>query len=269
MTAKRAIKQKTYRIDIAVIRDEFDVRVHGLDPERVEHFRQIYEAGGKVDPPKVTFKTKTLVEGRHRKAGAIAAGLTSLEVYFIPEKSRKELLFLAAAENEKTSRPLTQADLEFTIRQLLQEGATQAEIYKRWSHYPKAMLRRFIQNAQSRIHSAKVQQGLKILAEGKLNLEQVAKQVGLSERSLKASLSSRRRQTAKKSTAGVKSKLTKSAQSFGAVVRGNLTTTLDRVRDQELSREEAEDIIGHMESQLSRLSNQIKDWRKRLASIKS
>jgi predicted DNA-binding protein (UPF0251 family) len=176
---------------------------------------------------------------------------------------------LAFQENEGGSLPPSQADIEFTIQQLLEEGVTQADIALGMPTLHKSMVRRYIQNARSRIAAAKIKHAIRLIAGGNTTIQQAAEKVNIPVADLKNALSKDRKKTGDSAIGALKSKLTKSFRSTSGTVRGNMTTTIDRMKDGEITEKVAEDIVAHIEDHAHRLSQSVKDWRRRFEAAKS
>ncbi|MGH7175613.1 MAG: hypothetical protein ACREGR_04630, partial [Minisyncoccia bacterium] len=128
-------KKNVVLLAIADLRMTYDVR-RELNDDRVFHFMEIYEGGGEVPPIEVVRGTMEIHDGRHRKAALDYLNRKHAECVLVEPMEFADQLIDAFGQNGSDSPvPPTRADITFVMRQLLEQGVTNAEVQKRFTKY--------------------------------------------------------------------------------------------------------------------------------------
>lgn len=253
-------------IGIDKLTENFFVR-SGLNDDHVIHLASLYEGGTKLPPIKITRENNIIVDGRHRIAALRLLDKKAVDVEWIDKSDKVDLLVDALRSNIGGPLPPTNADITFTIRQMLEHGATQSLIMKELSNnWPPAVVRRFYSDAQSALTKERVMKAKTAIIERNMTVLEAAAEFKIKPDILKAAMMSSKKKRA--SSAEIKGLLTTIFRSRGASMGMAMRKVLRQLEDGDLSWKSVEQILQHLEKCTKSTVQSARDWERRLLAAK-
>ncbi len=272
---KRASVVET--IPIANISNKFDVR-EALDDDRVLYLAELYENGVEIDPikvikigqNKVDDDIYAFVDGRHRAAARALLNLPQIDAYVV-ENDDADMVDLYAESlraNYGGAKPPTREDIRHTIQRMLETGAKSNRIREALDFIPLSFLRKYISDAQSRIHKHRLSQALVAIANG-AKLAEAAEQYGVDLETLKAAVTGQRKKAGRAGSAALefKSYVTKALRTANFGIAGKIKFLLQQIEEGEVPVKVGEEVIEAWEAHLDSSKHRIRDWRERLLAV--
>src|SRR3989344_2561813 len=168
--------RKAVPIKLSQIQETFFVRAE-LNEGRVQFFRGRFEADADVDPIIVTRKTFQLVSGRHRCAGATAAGKEEIIGFLIDEAPLVDLIVEGFKSNVGGPLPPSPADFNHTLRLLLEQGVSRRRILDMLGEstgLPRKLLIRHLDDVQSDMAKTRLARAVEAVTDGGFSVPQAA-----------------------------------------------------------------------------------------------
>ena len=260
------MKNKTAVMKLNDIKETFYVRV-ALSEEHVLRFAELYEHKAEVPLIKVTEGTMQLIDGRHRKAAMLLYGLTEAEVELVAEAEFPELIIQALKANVGGSLPPSKADIQLTIKILLEKKVTQKWIISQIHEmvgFPKSLVRRWLDNVHSELSKAKKVRALNAVTEGGMTVPDAAKEFGVDPETIKDAIRGKRKKAGELGANAIKGGITTKFKSLWAS-NGRLLRKLSQgYEDGEVTKECLQDVLAHIEHQVKNLTDNSLAWQRRL-----
>jgi hypothetical protein len=161
------------------------------------------------------------------------------------------------------SLPPNKGDIEHVIQELLNRGVPKKDLADNLSMLPGKLVRKYLNDVESRMQRAKLSKAATAVVEGGLNVPTAASQYNVEEKDLRAILT---KNTKSKTRGGVDEIM----KEFSMRFRGNGNSTaavlrkvLDMYRDGDISHKQVLTIFGHLDHLLKLEQRSVLGWRKR------
>lgn len=254
-------------VPIDSISEEFFVRTR-LNDDHVLHLASLYEAGSKL-PALLVARTDGLthpvVDGRHRLAALKLLNKKSADVEWMDEVNKGALLIRALENNVGGSLPPSNADIIYSIQQMIESGMVPSAIQKQLAEktkWPPSVLRRYITDALSNIHKSKLVKAKEAVLNQGMTVGEAAMAFKLKLDTLKGSLQGKAKR--KSGVAEFKGALTNIFRSRGGSMGAVMKKVQIRLEDGDISWNAVEQILDHCESCCKNTALSVRDWRRRL-----
>lgn len=235
---------KEVSLPISGLVEKFYVR-RILDDDTVINYALIYEADPERMPPIKVTPDWVVVDGRHRVAAALYAGLKEIKAIVIPTpEDFGELIVTAFTCNVGGAKPPTKQDITLTVKSLLQLGWSSAKIAKSLP-FPLSVARRYVSDTQTSIRRALINQALDAVNEQNLTLAQAAAKYGLEPQELKSRINSQRR-TGPIEVEAVKGNMSTRYKGYTLQNTLAINRVFDDYLDGQLSEVKVRDILTHL-----------------------
>lgn len=252
---------KTQEVRIDSIQTTFFVRKK-LDEDRVVQLALLMQNEAPVPPIRIT-EDFVLIDGRHRIEAAKLAGWATIKAEVVPSnKDRGELIAEAFSANVGGSAPPTRADILFTIQQLLQQGWGEARIAK-FFPFPKAVVRKYVNDTRSKIHDARVNQAVADVRDRGFTLLQAAENRDIEPEAIKAAMTKVSKKIANKEE--YKGNLTSRFRSLSRANAHLFEKLLEAHQDGEVSVDYVREVMDHTRELHVQAMRSFDGWEKRLA----
>ncbi len=238
----------------------FDVRAR-LDDDRVLFFAQLYEAGVEVEPLIIT-EEDHIIDGRHRREGALLADMKAIEVKITHETDRVKLIGEAFRRNYGGPLPPTHEDIEHTVSVLLGMKVGQNDIIEILS-LPRKIVRRLIADVISKDIQARKRRAVHAVLEGGLTVPKAAEQFGLDEKVLRQNLGGEKRKKSQMGLGELKSRLSREQLSQSKKNGELIKRSIDNYKDGEATESFVGEVIDHLLRLNSQARGRLEDWMKR------
>lgn len=251
------------------IQETFYVRLE-LKQDRVRYFREIIESGVEVDPIKVTLETKQLRDGRHRLGAYREVGIKEIRCELVEEEPRANLIIRALEDNMGGPLPPSGADINHTIRLLLEEGVSRKRIIDELSRrvsLPRNFLRRHIDDVQSEMAKVRLRLAVDAVVDGGLTVPQAAKRHNVNVDTLRAHLKNIKR---KKSTLGLdelKAGLSNRYKGLSNVNAALSKKLIADYRDGEATEKHVRNVLDHIAHLIDGMRKAHRGWIRRLEAL--
>jgi hypothetical protein len=235
---------KTQKIAITKLNADrkIDVR-RGLNADHVLYLAGLIEGGTRLPPPRVTGKTLTVVDGRHRIAAEDLLGHQEITVEFVSERSDADLIFAAIEANSGGALPPTVSDITHTIKQLLDLKVPVKDIVARLP-MPATIARKYLGYVRSNDNKDRVYRALEGIREGRITLTDAAKKHNVSPTLLKKALET------KKSAANIgslKSVISRRMRAVGAANGKNIKRVKEMIDEGEWTAQQGLEFMAHID----------------------
>jgi hypothetical protein len=261
---------KTVQVRVTDIRNVFDVR-RALDDDRVILFAEQMEAGVEFPPIEISKVDDewVFVDGRHRAGAAHLIGRETISAKVVPAKKGPEMLADAMRANWGGAKPPTRADIEHTIRRMLEAGAKNKDVYELLSFIPTSQVRNYVENALSGIRKVKLHEAQELVAEG-ISLETACHMTGVKLDALKDAIAGRKRKWGTGDSSIMAAQLQYFTRIYRSLITGiqkKLEHVMKLVEDSEMKPDSAMKIIEYWEEQANKQIFKIKDWKQRIQGV--
>jgi len=256
------------KFPLSEIEDTVFVRVN-LDEERVSFFMRLYEAGASVPPLEIT-EDKQMIEGRHRKAALVRMGLSEAACNVYRKMGREELTLRALAANFGGSQPPTQADINYTIKQLLEGGMTRLGAIrnvKDATGLPINLVKRTVDVILLRIKTEKVNEAVIAMVEDDLTAAAAAKKFGVEVVDVKSALTGKKRNPDKNDFESIKNALTSRFRSLSAANAKAFGSLMGQLVEKEVSADLVGQSLKHYGQLVKRMTHNHDELQKRFDAI--
>lgn len=259
-------------ISIASIDNKFDVR-RGLDDDRILFFAQMIDAGETLPPVDVIKNPDVpdgfiFIDGRHRAAAYSFLGRSEIEANIVPRQDVFEMFGAAMRSNYGGPKPPTRADIEYTIRRMIEEGATNTKVYEILDFIPKSALRKYIENVKSSLAKVRLKQAIDMVADGasiidaatkaKVEIEALREAIGGKGRTKKDPGSV---------AAEMKALIARVYKGAALSVYKRIEHIIRQIEDGELNGESGRKAVAEWEKVLTGQLGRIADWRARVNQV--
>ncbi len=182
------MSRKVQLVKIADLKTPCYVRKE-LDDDRVWQFALLFEKNAEVQPIDVTDELE-VVDGRHRIAGASLAGRETIAANVVGRMSHAEILSRAFRANTGGPKPPTKEDIFYTIVQLFAQRFTYQRIIEALEgpHFPPAVVRRYIDDAQSRLFKARLIEARRAVEEKRMSFDEAVARYNVKRAQLRAAM---------------------------------------------------------------------------------
>ena len=165
-------KKKSVVLPIDAINLTFFVRT-GIDDDRVLQLAALYEVGEEMDPVVITREHHELVDGRHRIAALDLLDRKEVECELIEDASQEELIGLAFKANTGGALPPTTADIEHTVRLLLDRKVLISKIIELLP-FPPSLTRKYVKGVQDKLRRTQLNRAVVAVADGEMTASAAA-----------------------------------------------------------------------------------------------
>jgi len=264
------MKKKFVVMQLTEIRETFIVRVE-LNPERVEHLKDLISSGVEMEPLLVSEDDNELIDGRHRKAAYLELGFKETKCEVRRFASTAEKIIEALRCNVGGALPPTHADVNHTMQILLASGESRKRIIEMVSGcvgFPARLVARHLDEVQSTMGKARLNKAARLVVNDGKTVHEAAAQEGVKLETLKAFLKVDGESGDDRATSvnQVKSYLSTQMNSLQCSQGQVLSKVLRDLKDGLIAPEEAQTVIEHANKLTSRLNRRHDEWVKRFAS---
>jgi ParB-like chromosome segregation protein Spo0J len=178
---------KIKKVKLSDLKTTFFVRTQ-LDTDHVLKLADLYAAGEKMPLIRITSDNE-VIDGRHRReAMELAHGRDyAIDVEVVPEKDDVTIMAMALTANEGGSLTPSRADVIYTIKQMLERGATEKKIMELLP-YPKAVTRKYLGSAKTNLKKGLLQKAREDVANG-MTVREASEKHGVEVADLKRAIS--------------------------------------------------------------------------------
>lgn len=253
--------RKAVPIKLSQIQETFFVRAE-LNEGRVQFFREMFEADADVDPIIVTRKTFQLVSGRHRCAGATAAGKEEIIGFLIDEAPLVDLIVEGFKSNVGGPLPPSPADFNHTLRLLLEQGVSRRRILDMLGEstgLPRKLLIRHLDDVQSDMAKTRLARAVEAVTDGGFSVPQAAKEHEVEESTLRARLKGLRTKP-ELGLDAVKSRLTGKFKGFSSTNAKTAKSLIERFKDGDVTSELVRGVFAHMQHLIRKADRVVADY---------
>lgn len=234
----------------------------GLDDDRVLQLAALYEVGEDMDPIVITREHHELVDGRHRIAALELLDRQEVECELIEDASQEELIGKAFNANSGGALPPTTADIEHTVRLLLDRKAAVSRIIELLP-FPPSLTRKYVKGVQDKLRRTQLNRAVVAVADGEMTAGEAAEQYRVDEGKLRAQI----RGTKKKSKAGaaeLNGHLTTIFRSHSQKLSKMMRGVVEKVGDGEMTAAQAKIVANHASKLVGQMTKSFNGWVKRL-----
>jgi ParB-like chromosome segregation protein Spo0J len=251
---------KIHRSKPQNLTSNFDVRAR-LDDDRILFFAGLYESGAEVEPIQCTDEGH-IVDGRHRREGAILAEMKTVNTVIVKDKDPVRLIGLAFRANAGGALPPTREDIEHTISRLLEYKVSHQNIAEVLG-LPPSIVRKLITNIRSGAAHAKLRRAAHaVLEEGK-TVTKAAEEFDVDVDVLRERMGGRARKRGKASVQELKTRLSRSqlgvSKSNGELIK----RLIEEFQDGEKPEAAVLEIIEHLIHLNAQVAGRLQDWLQR------
>lgn len=251
-------------ISMSALKETFFVRKQ-TDTEHVLHLAELYEAGEKL-PPLLTTREGDIVDGRHRYRALDLIGRKVVEVEYVTEVERGELLIRALKANTGGSLPPTREDINYTIRQLLEAGVTHSVIVERLP-FPASLVRKHLASVKSGLNRDRQMKAIRDVNDHGMTVVQAAEANNVDPDAVREIISGNRRK--KTSVAEINAGVTNAYRGRSRVLANIFTRTLKLYEDGDLTTAKVNEVFTHVEKAHKQAAKTVNDWVKRFEALKA
>jgi len=234
-----------------------------LNQDHVLHLAELYESGVELPPVLVT-RTGILVDGRHRVEALDMLGRKAVPVNYSDETEEAELVFRAMRANVGGSLPPSRADINHTIRVLLDLNVPVTRITTEFP-FPPSMVRRHIANVKSTLTKEKTLRAVRDVQQGMTVMEAASKHAVKME-SVRDVIGGNRRKKA--SVSEIKGSLTGVYRGRSRALANVFTQFRDKMESGEIPTNRIEEIMDHVDGLHKTAAKTIRDWHERFVALK-
>ncbi|MAF79972.1 hypothetical protein CL629_02745 [bacterium] len=234
-----------------------------LDDDHVMYLATLTEAGTEFDPILIT-PDMEVIDGRHRIEAALLFDDTEIEARVVKVADRSELITMAFEANTGGAKPPTQADIDHTIKLLMEEKLTQSEIAERIGLLPSQVKRRMTE-VRKKETRRKVIAAVHDIRENDMTVRESAELHGVDPSAVKVAMSGGGRR--KKVSEDRREKLAGIMKTYGSLSRKNgslLADVMEALGEGEAKYDEVAEILSSLEKKVKGQTRALTNWRKRL-----
>lgn len=254
---------KTVNVSIESLQKTFYVRKQ-LNQDHVLHLAELYDNGVELPPIQAT-KTGIIIDGRHRVEALDMLGRKGVDVQYVEELDEAELIFRAMRANVGGSLPPNSADINYTIRQLLELNVTITKIADQLP-FPASLVRRHITNVKTQLRREKQIKAVRDVTDKGMTVIEAANQYGVDPAAVKDIITGNRRKRA--SVAELKSGLTSAYRGRSRALANVFVSMRTKYENGELPASKVDEVFDHAESLHKQAAKTMKDWRDRFAALR-
>ncbi len=258
--------KRIVRLPIAGLKETFHVRT-SLNDDRVIYFGELYSNRTPVDPIKVVEGTNEIVDGRHRKAGALLANYVEIDCELVPKNTRPHLIMAAFAANLGGSLPPSRQDIGQTLRLLLEEKVSRKEIIAMMrgiSTFPDTLIASYLDKVQSDMASARLNKAVDGVVTGNMTVAMAAEAFSVNAASIQAAISNKRsRKPDLQPIHQVKAGFSKRLLVVSTQMSLTNKKLLQAYRDGIVNERQMEEHFDHMNQLLTNLKTSHENWKNR------
>jgi len=235
-----------------------------LDTERAWFLSELIESGVKMHDNIKATRDLVIVDGRHRWEAYDLNKVIEVEVDIVDIVDEVTLIAEAYKANIGGSKPPTAEDTNHTIELLIERKQSIKAIGELMA-LPSSMARKYVTEVKSRLNRAKMMAAVNAVTHGGLNVAQAATQYEVEAEKLKEALSGTRKKH-KESEHGVDELhrgLTRQYKSISSTNAATLRKLLEQYEDGDVTPEQVQEIIKHIESLQKKTSRALADWKQR------
>lgn len=269
---KKGPAPKIVSLPIQDIANRFDVRKE-LDEDNIIRLAELYQNNVDLPPIQVTLINGVYcyVDGRHRAQARLMLDMPTIDCEIVTETDTLQLYADALRANYGGAKPPTRADIEHTIKCMVEAGARETHIKAKLDFLPAGVIRVYMNTVKSSINKRRMAAALDAITEG-MTLVDSAEKYGLEIDALKDALQGKKKRFGGSQTGFLTDSInaiTTTLKSSTAVIAGRMKVLFGKVEDGEATIETAARVLDHWESKATQSLHRIKDWRERLRAISS
>lgn len=265
-------EKKVVSIPINSIHNKFDVR-RVIDDDRVLFLAELMVDGVKLEPIQVVDSGNgeyIFVDGRHRAAACQFLGVENIDAVIVKEMPTVQMFSMALKANWGGPKPPTRADIQHTIRRMIDEGVKVSDIRAHLSFIPDSRMKRLIENARSNIAQLHMKQAIAAVADG-VAIQKAAETHGIELQALKNAISGKKRKFGAGGDGAVmaegKAFIGKMMKTSNMNIARRFDILLRRTEDGDVSADTVEKLLDTWEKSTATVLARIKDWRSRLTQV--
>lgn len=269
---------KPILIEISQIKNQFDVR-RALNDDRILTLAELIDGGTELPPIEVTelagadkdkdgFKY-AFVDGRHRAAAYGMLDKTEILAKIVERHDLPTMFSRALLANWGGALPPTSADIQHTVRRMLEAGASNAAVRKHLQFLPESTVRKCLHDAQQTIKKVRLRQALEAVANG-LRPHEAAERFGIDVEDVTTAISGKKRKFGSGDSgieADGKLYIKRAMKSTNNGIAKKLDVLYKYVDAAEVQSKTVEKVLDEWEAQLVRTLGRLRDWRQRLEAI--